>query len=98
MALVVAYVADKHKHRAGFIVLTAVITIAGISLLAFANQNSVRYFGMSVYGSRITGVDKLVRCIPDERGERWLHTDCFCICNPSLLQYLLDAYVSLGRQ
>ena len=43
-----AYVADKRKHRGGFIVLTAVITIAGICLLAFARQNSVRYFGMSV--------------------------------------------------
>ena len=99
VALVVAYVADKRKHRAGFIVLTAVITIAGISLLAFASQNSVRYLGMSVFGSRIADIDKLIRCIPDKCGERWLHTNGFCICNSSPQQQcLFDSYVSLGCQ
>jgi len=46
VGLLVAYLADRHKHRAGFIVLVVIICMVGIALLAFAEATSVRYFGM----------------------------------------------------
>lgn len=45
LSLVVAYFSDRHKHRSAFIALTTLISMTGISLLAFAETQSVRYFG-----------------------------------------------------
>ena len=44
--MIVAYLADKYKHRSGFIAFSVITCMTGICLLAFAEQNSVRYFGM----------------------------------------------------
>jgi hypothetical protein len=44
--MIIAYLADKYKHRSGFIAFSVSTCIVGICLLAFAEQNSVRYFGM----------------------------------------------------
>jgi len=45
VGLLVAYLADKYKHRAGFIFLMVNICMVGIALLAFAEAISARYFG-----------------------------------------------------
>jgi len=45
VGLLVAYLADRRKHRAGFIVLMVTSSMVGIVLLAFAEAVSVRYFG-----------------------------------------------------
>ncbi|KAJ3514755.1 hypothetical protein NLJ89_g2184 [Agrocybe chaxingu] len=43
--MLVAYLSDKYKHRSGFIVLCVVVCLTGVSLLAWAKQDEVRYFG-----------------------------------------------------
>lgn len=58
IALLVAYFADRYKHRASFIMLTVIICMVGIALLAFAEATSVRYFGSFL----IVGGN--VACIP----------------------------------
>jgi len=44
--MIIAYLADKYKHRSGFIAFSVITCMVGICLLAFAAQDSVRYFGM----------------------------------------------------
>lgn len=41
----IAYLADKYKHRSGFLLGASLVCIAGTALLAFAKDNGVRYFG-----------------------------------------------------
>jgi MFS family permease len=43
--LLVAYLADKYKHRGGFLLAGVLTCIVGICLLAFAEGNGARYFG-----------------------------------------------------
>ncbi|KAK2463121.1 hypothetical protein APHAL10511_004776 [Amanita phalloides] len=43
-----SWLSDKHKHRAGYILIQAVICIVGIALTAFAKNSAVRYFGTFV--------------------------------------------------
>ncbi|KAL1678216.1 major facilitator superfamily domain-containing protein [Schizophyllum commune] len=58
-AVLFARLADRYKRRGIFIVLQALITIVGLSLMAFARQNSVRYFGTYLATAGSSG------CIPN---------------------------------
>ncbi|KAJ6593467.1 major facilitator superfamily domain-containing protein [Mycena capillaripes] len=44
-AVFFAWLSDKYRHRAGFIVIQGLISITGLCLTAFSPQNRVRYFG-----------------------------------------------------
>ncbi|PPR05324.1 hypothetical protein CVT24_008043 [Panaeolus cyanescens] len=43
--IIIAYYADKHKHRSGFIAGCTLVCLTGLTLTAFAKQDAVRYFG-----------------------------------------------------
>ena len=45
ITLLVAYLSDKYKHRSTFIVVFLFVCVTGTSLLAFSEQNTVRYAG-----------------------------------------------------
>ncbi|KAF8178649.1 major facilitator superfamily domain-containing protein [Mycena galopus ATCC 62051] len=57
-ALFFAWLSDKYKHRAGFIVTQGLISITGLCLTAFSPQNKVRYFGIFLLNAGSSG------CIP----------------------------------
>ena len=44
-----SWLSDKHKHRAGYILIQAIICFVGIAITAFANDNAARYFGTFRY-------------------------------------------------
>ncbi|KAF9464980.1 major facilitator superfamily domain-containing protein [Collybia nuda] len=44
--LLFSWLSDKTRHRAGFILLQAIMCIVGLVLTAFAEDNSVRYLGI----------------------------------------------------
>ncbi|KAF9529668.1 major facilitator superfamily domain-containing protein [Crepidotus variabilis] len=48
--LLVAWLADRYKHRSGFIAISVIICTVGVTLLAFAKSNDVRYFGAFLNG------------------------------------------------
>ncbi|KAF5348639.1 hypothetical protein D9758_006746 [Tetrapyrgos nigripes] len=57
-AMFFAWISDKKKHRAGFIAAQALITLVGVCLTAFAQDNGVRYFGTFLINAGSSG------CIP----------------------------------
>ncbi|KAJ7287182.1 major facilitator superfamily domain-containing protein [Mycena rebaudengoi] len=57
-ALFFAWLADKYRHRAGFIAIQALISITGLCLTAFSKHNNVRYFGIFLLNAGSSG------CIP----------------------------------
>ncbi|KAJ7594898.1 major facilitator superfamily domain-containing protein [Mycena floridula] len=57
-AMFFAWLSDKQKHRGGYIVIQACITLIGTCLTAFAHQNSVRYFGTFLINAGSAG------CVP----------------------------------
>lgn len=46
--LLISWLADKTRMRAPWIILQAVLGIVGLMLIAYAQQNGVRYFGVFV--------------------------------------------------
>jgi len=58
IAFLVAYLADKYKHRSGFIAVATLTCMTGICLLAFAPSNSVRYLGAFLVSAGNSG------CVP----------------------------------
>jgi len=44
-----SWLSDKHKHRAGYILIQATLCLVGVAITAFAKDNATRYFGMSRY-------------------------------------------------
>ncbi|EAU83773.2 hypothetical protein CC1G_07508 [Coprinopsis cinerea okayama7 len=46
VTLLVAYLSDKKKHRAGFIIVLASIAVVGSALTAWHSNDKVRYFGI----------------------------------------------------
>jgi len=77
----VAYWADRYKHRSTFILLTVVVCMTGICLLAFANQNGVRYLGM--WGVSL----ELWKALNDSVGA-FLTSAGFSGCIPTVLAYV----------
>ncbi|KAJ7686519.1 major facilitator superfamily domain-containing protein [Mycena rosella] len=57
-AVFFAWLSDKTRHRAGFIVIQGLISITGLCLTAFSPQNSVRYLGIFLLNAGSSG------CIP----------------------------------
>ncbi|KAJ6589874.1 major facilitator superfamily domain-containing protein [Mycena vulgaris] len=57
-AVFFAWLSDKTRHRAGFIVIQGLISITGLCLTAFSPKNSVRYFGIFLLNAGSSG------CIP----------------------------------
>ncbi|KAJ7188694.1 major facilitator superfamily domain-containing protein [Mycena filopes] len=57
-AVFFAWLSDKHRHRAGFIVVQGLISIVGLCLTAFSEHNKVRYFGIFLLNAGSSG------CIP----------------------------------
>ncbi|KAJ7169057.1 major facilitator superfamily domain-containing protein [Mycena crocata] len=57
-AVFFAWLSDKTRHRAGYIVIQGLISIIGLCLTAFASQNNVRYFGIFLLNAGSSG------CIP----------------------------------
>ncbi|KAF9482378.1 high-affinity nicotinic acid transporter [Pholiota conissans] len=53
-----AWLSDKTKHRAGWMVVQNMITITGLAIAAYAISNPVRYFGLFLVYGGATG------CIP----------------------------------
>ncbi|PFH52138.1 hypothetical protein AMATHDRAFT_79876 [Amanita thiersii Skay4041] len=50
-----SWLSDRHKHRAGYILIQSVICIVGVLLTAFANNHGVRYFGTFVLNAGNVG-------------------------------------------
>ncbi|KAJ7935100.1 major facilitator superfamily domain-containing protein [Mycena leptocephala] len=57
-AVFFAWLSDKYRHRAGFIVIQGLISITGLCLTAFSHQNRVRYLGIFLINAGNSG------CIP----------------------------------
>ncbi|ESK87307.1 high-affinity nicotinic acid transporter [Moniliophthora roreri MCA 2997] len=57
-AMTFAWLADRTKHRSGYIVIQAIMTLIGTCMTAFAVQNSVRYAGTFFISAGSAG------CIP----------------------------------
>ncbi|KAJ7782662.1 major facilitator superfamily domain-containing protein [Mycena metata] len=57
-AVFFAWLSDKYRHRAGFIVLQGLISIVGLCLTAFSEHNKIRYFGIFLLNAGSSG------CIP----------------------------------
>ncbi|KAJ6631604.1 major facilitator superfamily domain-containing protein [Mycena sp. CBHHK59/15] len=57
-AIFFAWLSDKKRHRAGFIVLQGLISIVGLCLTAFAPHNGARYLGIFLLNAGSSG------CIP----------------------------------
>ncbi|KAJ7668665.1 major facilitator superfamily domain-containing protein [Mycena polygramma] len=57
-AVFFAWLSDKYRHRAGFMVIQGLISIIGLCLTAFSHINSVRYFGIFLLNAGSSG------CIP----------------------------------
>jgi len=57
-AVFFAWLSDKYRHRAGFILIQGLISITGLCLTAFSPQNRVRYFGIFLLNAGSSG------CIP----------------------------------
>ncbi|KAJ7018347.1 major facilitator superfamily domain-containing protein [Mycena alexandri] len=57
-AVFFAWLSDKYRHRAGFIVVQGLISILGLCLTAFSERNKVRYFGIFLLNAGSSG------CIP----------------------------------
>ncbi|KAM6502534.1 Major facilitator superfamily domain containing protein [Amanita muscaria] len=43
-----SWLSDRHKHRAGYILIQAIMCIFGLALMAFTENNAIRYFGACV--------------------------------------------------
>ncbi|KIY63981.1 MFS general substrate transporter [Cylindrobasidium torrendii FP15055 ss-10] len=54
-AFAIAWISDKTGHRAGFIVLQAVMTIIGVLITCYASQNGVRYAGIFIFSCGAAG-------------------------------------------
>ena len=53
-----AWLSDKTKHRAGWMVVESLITIIGLAIAAYHPNNGVRYFGLFLVNAGATS------CIP----------------------------------
>ena len=68
ITLLVAYLSDKYKHRSTFIVVFVFVSMTGTSLLAFSDQNAVRYAGMFSFLILTFPSKSIYRCFFDDCG------------------------------
>jgi len=78
--MLIAFFSDKYRHRSGFILLAVGVCILGVSLTAFASNNEVRYFGMSMNLLIARFLLSALRCFPDQRGQLRRHPHDSRIC------------------
>ena len=90
--MLIAFFSDKYRHRSGFILLAVGVCILGVSLTAFASNNEVRYFGMSMNLIIARFLLSALRCFPDQCGQLRRHPYDSRICESVDVRIIICAH------
>jgi hypothetical protein len=95
LTLVVAYFADKYKHRSSFIVVLCVGCLVGNSLVAWHPDNKIRYLGTSC-SSTTPLLDSNIDGAP--LAGVFITNACNCASIPCVLSYAANNVVSQSKR